>query len=100
MPAIGAAEFIPDRKTLPVLREAVQDCRGCGLYRDATQAVFGEGPQSSSIVFIGEQPGDDEDRLGHPFVGPAGRLFDRALKEAGIHRFGCLHHERRETLQI
>jgi DNA polymerase len=86
MPAIGAAEFIPDRKTLPVLREAVQDCRGCGLYRDATQAVFGEGPQSSSIVFIGEQPGDDEDRLGHPFIGPAGRLFDRALKEAGIDR--------------
>jgi DNA polymerase len=86
MPAIGAAEFIPDRKTLPVLREAVQDCRGCGFYRDATQAVFGEGPQSSSIVFIGEQPGDDEDRLGHPFIGPAGRLFDRALKEAGIDR--------------
>jgi DNA polymerase len=86
MPAIGAAEFIPDRKTLPVLREAIQACRGCGLYRDATQAVFGEGPQSSSIVFIGEQPGDDEDRLGRPFVGPAGRLFDRALKEAGIDR--------------
>jgi DNA polymerase len=86
MPAIGAAEFIPERKTLPVLRGAVQDCRGCGLYRDATQAVFGEGSQSSVIFFIGEQPGDEEDRLGHPFVGPAGRLFDRALQEAGIDR--------------
>src|SRR5579863_497290 len=86
MPAIGATDFIPDRKTLPVLRGAVQDCRGCGLHRDATQAVFGEGSQSSVIVFIGEQPGDEEDRLGHPFVGPAGRLFDRALKEAGIDR--------------
>jgi uracil-DNA glycosylase len=86
MPVTGAAEFIPEQKTLPVLKRAVQDCRGCGLYRDATQAVFGEGSQSSVIFFIGEQPGDEEDRLGHPFVGPAGRLFDRALQEAGIDR--------------
>ena len=69
-----------------MLREAVQSCRGCDLYRYATQAVAGEGPQSSIIVFIGEQPGDEEDRLGRPFVGPAGRLFDRALDEAGIDR--------------
>src|SRR5207244_1354658 len=58
----------------------------CDLYRDATQAVLGEGPQSSVIVFIGEQPGDEEDRQGRPFVGPAGRLLDRALEEAGIDR--------------
>ena len=82
----GAAEFVPCSKSLPFLKAAVQDCRGCGLYRYATQAVFGEGPKSSPIVFIGEQPGDEEDRLGHPFVGPAGKLFDRALQEAGIGR--------------
>ena len=82
----SAAEFIPAKKTLPALREAVQNCRGCSLYRCATQAVAGEGPQASSIVFIGEQPGDEEDRQGRPFVGPAGRLFDRALQEAGIDR--------------
>jgi uracil-DNA glycosylase len=84
----SAAEFIPARKTLPVLREAVQRCRGCDLYRHATQAVGGEGPRSSLLVFIGEQPGDEEDRVGRPFVGPAGRLFDRALEEAGIDRSG------------
>lgn len=72
--------------TLPQLREAVQSCRACDLYKHATQAVFGEGPQTSSIVFIGEQPGDEEDRQGKPFVGPAGRLFDRALHDAGIER--------------
>lgn len=72
--------------TLPQLREAVQSCRGCDLYKHATHAVFGEGPQTSPIVFIGEQPGDEEDRHGKPFVGPAGRLFDRALHDAGIDR--------------
>ncbi len=82
----GAAEFLPAKKTLPALREAVQTCHGCDLYLKATQAVAGEGPASSVIVFIGEQPGDEEDRQGHPFVGPAGRLFDRALEEAGIDR--------------
>ena len=81
-----AVAFIPARKTLPLLREAVQSCRGCDLYRYATQAVAGEGPRSSSVVFIGEQPGDEEDRQGRPFVGPAGRLLDRALQEAGIDR--------------
>jgi uracil-DNA glycosylase len=75
-------------ETLPQLRQAVQSCRGCDLYKHATQAVFGEGPQTSSIVFIGEQPGDQEDRQGKPFVGPAGRLFDRALSDAGIDRLG------------
>jgi len=82
----SAADFIPARKTLPGLREAEQDCRGCDLYRHATQAVGGEGPRSSTIVFIGEQPGDEEDKMGRPFVGPAGRLLDRALAEAGIDR--------------
>jgi uracil-DNA glycosylase family protein len=82
----SAEEFIPGDASIPILREAVQLCRGCDLYRRATQAVFGEGPPSSRIVFIGEQPGDQEDRVGRPFVGPAGRLFDRALQEAGIDR--------------
>jgi uracil-DNA glycosylase family protein len=80
------ADFVPEHRSLPVLREAVQSCRGCDLYRHATQAVAGEGPRSSIIVFIGEQPGDEEDRQGRPFVGPAGRLLDRALAEAGIDR--------------
>jgi uracil-DNA glycosylase len=82
----SAAEFIPEHPTPRTLREAVQRCRGCDLYAHATQAVFGEGPNSAEIVFIGEQPGDEEDRQGHPFVGPSGRLLDRALVEAGIDR--------------
>jgi len=82
----SAAQFLPAQKTLPALREAVQSCRGCDLYRYATQAVLGEGPRSSVIVLIGEQPGDEEDRKGRPFVGPAGKLLDRALEEAGIDR--------------
>jgi uracil-DNA glycosylase family protein len=84
--ARSAADFIPDRKTIPALHEAVQECRGCELFRCATQAVFGEGPQTASVVLIGEQPGDEEDRAGRPFVGPAGRLLDRALDDAGIDR--------------
>jgi len=80
----SAEQYLPERPTLPRLREAVQSCRGCDLYKNATQAVFGEGPQSAQIVFIGEQPGDEEDLKGHPFVGLAGRLFDRALQDAGI----------------
>ncbi len=81
-----AAEFVPGKAALPVLREALEDCRDCDLYLKATQAVPGDGPASSLIVFIGEQPGDEEDRQGQPFVGPAGRLLDRALQEAGIDR--------------
>ena len=84
--AVGAEEFIPPRVKLPGLRKAAQDCRGCPLHEDATAAVFGEGPADASIVMIGEQPGDHEDREGHPFVGPAGKLLDRALDEAGIDR--------------
>src|SRR5437764_2043950 len=84
--AISAAEFIPPGGTLPHLREAVQTCRGCDLYRNATQAVFGEGPLTAKVVMIGEQPGDEEDRQGHPFVGPAGKLLNRALADAAIDR--------------
>ncbi len=82
----GADPFVPVAKTLPVLAEAVQKCHGCDLYLHATQAVFGEGKLRSSAVLIGEQPGEEEDRKGHPFVGPAGRLLDRALEEADIDR--------------
>lgn len=82
----SAAEFVPQTKSLSVLRNAVQSCRGCDLYKYATQAVAGEGPRSASIVLIGEQPGDEEDRQGCPFVGPSGKLLDRALEEAGIDR--------------
>jgi uracil-DNA glycosylase len=80
----GAEQFLPGRRTLPDLRSAVQECQGCDLYRDATQAVFGSGAGQPAVVLVGEQPGDVEDREGEPFVGPAGRLLDRALAEAGI----------------
>jgi DNA polymerase len=83
---VTAASFLPPRKTLPALREAVQGCRGCDLYRNATQAVFGEGAAHADVLFVGEQPGDKEDLAGKPFVGPAGQLLDRALAEAGIDR--------------
>ena len=82
----SAADFIPPRPTLARLREASRSCRGCDLWVDATQTVFGEGAASAAAVFVGEQPGDQEDRAGRPFVGPAGRLFDEALESAGIDR--------------
>jgi uracil-DNA glycosylase family protein len=81
-----AADFLPERRTMPSLREAVQGCRGCSLYANATQAVFGEGPAKAEIVMVGEQPGDQEDRRGKPFVGPAGRILSQGLEEAGIDR--------------
>jgi uracil-DNA glycosylase len=88
-----AAPFVPNIRTLPVLREAVQQCRGCNLFRNATQAVFGEIEAGSAekssqldIMMIGEQPGDREDKEGHPFVGPAGKLLDSCLEEAEIDR--------------
>ncbi|MFI7680820.1 UdgX family uracil-DNA binding protein [Actinophytocola sp. NPDC049390] len=83
---MGAEEYVPDKADIDSLRKAVHDCRGCDLYKDATQAVFGEGPANASVLVIGEVPGDQEDRQGHPFVGPAGRLLDKALVEAGIDR--------------
>jgi uracil-DNA glycosylase family protein len=82
----SAAEYLPARMTLPSLSAAAQECRGCDLYLHATQAVFGEGPASADIVFVGEQPGEEDDGKGRPFVGPAGRMFDRALQEAAIDR--------------
>jgi DNA polymerase len=81
-----AAAFVPDKLTMRAVREAVQGCRGCPLYAKATQAVFGEGTLSSKVMLVGEQPGDQEDLAGAPFVGPAGKLLDRALEEAGIDR--------------
>ena len=81
-----AAEFVPDTDDLTVLSDASQSCEGCDLFRDATQAVFGEGSPKAKVVFVGEQPGDQEDKAGHPFVGPAGRLLDKALVAAGIDR--------------
>jgi uracil-DNA glycosylase family protein len=88
-----AALFVPEKRNLPVLRDAVQKCHGCDLYRHATQAVFGEieadnTPSGSqlTIMMIGEQPGDREDREGHPFVGPSGKLLDACLQDAGIDR--------------
>src|SRR5688572_23698338 len=84
--ASSAAAYLPERHSLRQLREAVASCRGCALYKHATQAVFGEGPARARIVFVGEQPGNDEDLAGQPFVGPAGRIFDRALQDAGIDR--------------
>jgi DNA polymerase len=71
---------------LKTLREAAADCRACPLWKDATQTVFGEGPQHARIMLVGEQPGDKEDLAGKPFVGPAGHMLDRALEEAGIDR--------------
>src|SRR5262245_14828476 len=82
----NAAEFLPAKKTLPELREAAENCKGCDLYRHATQTVFGAGSHKARVIFVGEQPGDQEDRQGYPFVGPAGRLLDRALAEAQIER--------------
>jgi uracil-DNA glycosylase family protein len=81
-----AEPFLPQRISLAALKKAVQGCRGCPLYKNATQAVFGEGPEHASVMFIGEQPGDQEDLAGKPFVGPAGKLLDQVLEEVGIDR--------------
>jgi uracil-DNA glycosylase len=85
-PDNSAAAFLPQEIALPALREAAAGCKGCHLWQLGTQAVFGEGPGSASVMLVGEQPGDQEDKAGRPFVGPAGRLLDKALVEAGIDR--------------
>ena len=85
---MSAAEFLPERLTLPALREAAAGCHGCHLWELGTRTVFGEGPADAAAVFVGEQPGDQEDKAGRPFVGPAGRVFDDALEAAGINRTG------------
>ncbi|WP_049563230.1 UdgX family uracil-DNA binding protein [Nonomuraea sp. SBT364] len=82
----SAARFLPGHLDLTSLREAAARCEGCDLYRDATRTVFGEGPAGAAFMLVGEQPGDQEDLKGHPFVGPAGRVLDRGLEEAGIER--------------
>jgi DNA polymerase len=82
----SAADFLPERKTLPTLREAVQHCKGCDLWKRGTQAVFGEGRVESEVMMVGEQPGDQEDLQGRPFVGPAGKILDKGLQAAGIER--------------
>ena len=84
--AASAAEFVPGRRELPALREAAAACRGCPLYCNATQVVFGEGPPDATVMFVGEQPGDQEDRAGKPFIGPAGKLLDDMMQQAGIPR--------------
>jgi len=85
-PPSDAAELIPDRPTLASVRAAATRCRACDLWKRGTQTVFGEGASKAELMFVGEQPGDQEDLAGHPFVGPAGKLLDRALVEAGIDR--------------
>jgi DNA polymerase len=82
----SALEFLPARLTMTSLRQAARGCRGCPLYRNATQTVFGEGPRTARVVLVGEVPGNDEDLAGHPFVGPAGRVLDDALEAARIAR--------------
>jgi DNA polymerase len=79
-------DLLPGKPTLKSVRDAAEDCRACHLYKKATQTVFGEGPRKAEVMLVGEQPGDAEDLAGHPFVGPAGKLLDRALQEAGIDR--------------
>jgi DNA polymerase len=83
---VSAAEFVPERAGITQLRTAAQSCRGCELWENATQTVFSAGPTTARVVLVGEQPGDQEDRQGQPFVGPAGRLLVKAIDEAGIDR--------------
>ena len=85
-PGEPVSDLLPDRPTLPAVREVAAGCKACDLYKRGTRTVFGEGPPKAELMLVGEQPGDAEDLAGHPFVGPAGRLLDTALEEAGIDR--------------
>jgi uracil-DNA glycosylase family protein len=85
-PGQPVPELIPDRPSIPKVRDVAKACKACDLYKRGTQTVFGEGPARADVMFVGEQPGDAEDLAGHPFVGPAGKLLDRALEQAGIDR--------------
>jgi uracil-DNA glycosylase len=85
-PGEPVAELLPARPTLGAVRQVAAACKACDLYRRGTQTVFGEGPSKADVMLVGEQPGDAEDLAGHPFVGPAGKLLDKALDEAGIDR--------------
>ena len=82
----SAAEYLPERLTLPALRGAAAGCKACPLWKTGTQTVFGEGAAHAEVLFVGEQPGDQEDKQGRPFVGPAGRVLDEGLERAGIDR--------------
>jgi DNA polymerase len=84
--AVSAADFLPERITLPSLKKAAACCEGCPLFARATQTVFGEGPADARVIMVGEQPGDQEDIQGKPFVGPAGKLLDRAMGDSGMDR--------------
>jgi DNA polymerase len=84
--ARSAVDYLPRNHSLPALRAAAAQCQGCDLYKRGTQTVFGEGMATASVLMVGEQPGDREDQAGHPFVGPAGRVLDKALEAAGIDR--------------
>ena len=83
---ISASDFLPRNRSFESLRQAAKSCKGCDLYLNATQTVFGDGPGHASVMLVGEQPGDIEDQKGEPFVGPAGRMLDRALEDARIPR--------------
>ncbi len=85
-PGEPVSELLPERPTLRSVREVAAGCKACELYKRGTQTVFGEGPRKAEVMLVGEQPGDAEDLAGHPFVGPAGRVLDTALEEAGIDR--------------
>ena len=85
-PGEPVSELLPERPTLTTVREIAAGCKACDLYKRGTQTVFGEGPRKAEMMLVGEQPGDAEDLAGHPFVGPAGRVLDAALEEAGIDR--------------
>ena len=85
-PGEPVGDLLPPRPTLPVIRAIAKDCKACDLFLRGTQTVFGEGPSRAEVMLVGEQPGDAEDIAGHPFVGPAGKLLDKALEEAGIER--------------
>lgn len=83
---VSASDFLPRNRSLESLRQAAKSCKGCDLYLNATQTVFGDGPGHAGVMLVGEQPGDIEDQKGEPFVGPAGRILDRALEDARISR--------------
>jgi len=85
-PGQPVPDLLPDKPTLKNVAGAAADCKACDLYKRGTQTVFGEGPKRATVMLVGEQPGDAEDLAGHPFVGPAGKLLDRALEQAGIDR--------------
>ena len=85
-PGEPVPDLLPDQPTLDNVAETARGCKACDLYKRGTQTVFGEGPKRATVMLVGEQPGDAEDLAGHPFVGPAGKLLDRALEEAGIDR--------------